>query len=59
MVFAARENGIGTGACYEETIALFPSSHGMGIDRATLIVTFEEVRFHWKDSKMGDKTGNI
>lgn len=31
----------------------------MGINRAPLIVTFEEVRFHWKDSKMGDKIGNI
>lgn len=40
------KNCTSTDACHEETIALFPSSYGLGVDRVLLAITFEEVGFY-------------
>ena len=56
MVSAIGKDGIGIGACYEETTRLLPSSYSVGVDQVPLVITFKEVEFHWEDSKVGDKT---
>ena len=58
-VFAIGENGISLSPHYVEVTALFSSAYSLGVDQVPFAVAIEEVRFHEKDSKMGNEIGNI
>ena len=46
----------GFGPHDEEIAPLFPSSHGLCVNRAPFTVMIKELWFHGKDSKMGNET---
>ena len=53
-VFALGEVCVSPRARYTEVAPLFSSSHRLCVDRISLIVTIEEIRFHGPNSQMGN-----